>query len=260
MRVSAIQMEIGREFETNLEIARRLIRKAATMGSKIVCFPEYFALPPFSVMDLPTIYEQTYEATMAMLRELSRANKLCIVGGSLIRKRDDGLYFNTCPVYKNGTLIVLQDKIHVTTKERTWGLTGGLPDSLQVFDVNGVKGSVAICADILFPKTVSTVRDQGVALLFVPLTSPVREKDVTKKNRDCLFVARAFDNNVYVIKTGSVGRTASGVKIAGRSLVAGPQGVLLKAKSECDEEVLTVDLDLAELKEMDLVSQLFDAP
>ena len=94
-----------------------------------------------------------------------------------------------------------------------------------------MKTSVAICADILFPKTISTIRDQDTDILFVPLTSPVRENDVTQKNRDCLFVARAFDNNVYVIKTGSVGHSIFGGKVAGRSLIAGPQGLLRKAKS-----------------------------
>lgn len=256
MKVSAIQMEIGNDLEINLENARRLIEISATVGSRLVCLPEYFAIPPFSVMDRVTIYEETYEATITMLQEVSRVNRLCIVGGSLIRKRHDGLYFNSCPVYDMGVLIALQDKIHITTRERTWGLSGG--DRLQVFKVDGVKVGVAICADILFPKTTASLRDQEAKLLVVPLTSPVREKDVTQKNRDCIFVARAFDNNVYVIKTGSVGRTASGLKVAGRSLVAAPHGVLLKAKSETDEEVLTIDLDIAKLNEMNLVAQLFD--
>lgn len=260
MKVSAIQMEIGRELETNLENAQRLINKAAAAGSRIVCLPEYFTIPPSSAIDLPTITEKTYKATMTLLRELSIVNQLCIVGGSLFRKRHDGLFFNSCPVYDKGTLIALQDKIHVTTKERMWGLTEGLSSDLRIFDVDGIKVSAVICADILFPKTIAILREQGAELLFVPLTSPVRKNDFTQKNRDCLFVARAFDNNVFVIKTGSVGSTASGAKVAGRSLVAGPHGVLVKAKSETEEEILTVDLDITKLKEMDLISQLFGSP
>ncbi len=256
MKVSAIQMEIGHDLEINLENARRLIEISATLGSRLVCLPEYFAIPPFSVMNLTTIYEETYEATISMLQEVSRINRLCVVGGSLIHKGYDGLYFNTCPVYDKGVLIALQNKIHITTRERAWGLSGG--DRLQTFALDGVKVGVAICADILFPKTTAALRDQEAKLLIVPLTSPVRENDITQKNRDCIFVARAFDNNVYVIKTGSVGRTASGLKVAGRSLIAAPHGILLKAKSETKEEVLTVDLDITKLKEMDLVAQLFD--
>ncbi len=256
MKVSVIQMEIGNDLEINLENARRLIEISATVGSRLVCLPEYFAIPPFSIMDRLTIYEETYETTIIMLQEVSRVNRLCIVGGSLIRKRHDGLYFNSCPVFDKGVHIAFQDKIHITTQERTWGLSGG--ERLQVFEVDGVKVGVVICADILFPKTTAALRDQGAKLMVVPLTSPIRENDLTQKNRDCIFVARAFDNNLYVIKTGSVGQTASGLKVAGRSLIAAPHGVLLKVKSETNEEVLTIDLDISKLKEMDLVAQLFD--
>ncbi|MFQ6123456.1 MAG: carbon-nitrogen hydrolase family protein [Candidatus Heimdallarchaeota archaeon] len=256
MKISIGQMEIGNDLETNLENARRLIEIAATRGSRLVCLPEYFALPPFTDMDLATIYEETYDTTIAMLQEVSRVNRVCLIGGSLIRKRHDGLYFNSCPVYDQGVRIALQDKIHITTRERAWGLSGG--ERLQVFEVDGVKVGVTICADILFPKTIATLRDQKAKLLAVPLTSPVRENDQTRKNRDCIFIARAFDNNVYVIKTGSVGRTASGVKVAGRSLIAAPHGILMKAKSETEEEVLTVDLDIAKLRAMDLIAELFE--
>ncbi len=260
MRVSAIQMEIGQKLEINLENARDLIRKAASTGARIVCLPEYFAIPPFpssSKIDLPFITNQTFEMTFQMIQEASLQNNLCIVGGSLFRQRQDGLYYNSCPVFDKGNLLAFQDKIHVTSKEHSWGLNSGVLNGLQVFNVDGINVSVVICADILFPKTIATIRDQNADLLFIPLTSPLRKSDLTQKYRDCLFVARAFDTNVYVIKTGSVGKTASGVNIAGRSLIAGPHGVMVKAESETEEEILTIDLNIPKLEEMDLYPQLF---
>ncbi|MFX1511848.1 MAG: carbon-nitrogen hydrolase family protein [Promethearchaeota archaeon] len=251
--VAAIQMQIGGSLNTNLERAREHVITAVGQGADFVCLPEYFSYSP----NLKTIQDivDTYDKTRAILKDLSTQNNICLVGGSVLRLVNSNIY-NSTLIYNSGQEIAAADKLHPTRGEKERGITPGTQET--VFKAKGITCGVLVCADILFPQHLIPLRRSGIKLLFVPLVSPRRENDQTRKRRDSLFISRAFDLNAYVVKTGSIGMAPGDRSVAGRSLIASPADIIVKAKSEEREEILIAELEVESLKNMDLLASMFD--
>ncbi len=253
VRVAAIQMRIGGNLETNLDHAKKHIIAAATQRADFVCLPEYFSYSP-SLNSLEDLVE-AYSKTRTMLKNQSARNDICLIGGSVLRLINSNIY-NSTIVYDSGREIAVADKLHPTRGEMERGV---LPGNKEItFTAKGITCGILICADILFPQHLWSLRAKGIKLLFVPLVSPIRDEDQTRKNRDNLFISRAFDLNAYVIKTGSIGKAPGDRPVAGRSLIASPADIIIKATSEEREEILLANLKLEDLKSMDLLASMFD--
>ncbi|MFX0212398.1 MAG: carbon-nitrogen hydrolase family protein [Candidatus Hodarchaeota archaeon] len=253
IRVAAIQMLIGGDLEANLERARKHISTAVMQGAEFVCLPEYFSYSP-NLSSFKDLIEG-YKKTRTMLKKQSARNKICLVGGSVLRPVNSKIY-NSTLVFNSGRHIATADKLHPTRGEKENGIRPG--SKKTIFKAKGIICGILICADILFPQHLWSLRKNGIQLLFVPLVSPVRSIDYTQKRRDTLFISRAFDLNAYVIKTGSIGIAPGERSVVGRSLIASPADILIKAKSEEQEEILIANLEIESLKNMDLLASMFD--
>ena len=253
MLVAALQTYIGQSYQKNLASAKKLILKATKQGAVICCLPEYFSFPRQEVLS-PELVESVRNETLTFLEEMSLETRSVLVGGSVLEITNRG-YKNVCYVFDSGQRLARIEKQMVTAGEKVLGVVSGSQKDL--FNINGIPATVRICADILFPETCLGLRGK-VRLLFVPLISPVRQVDPTRERRDCLFIVRAFDTNSFIVKTGAVGLAPlSGNQIAGRSLIAAPNGILARASKEDQEIMLLQDLDFETLADFDLVGEMF---
>ena len=96
MQVSLIHMKIMESPEKNLETAEKMMRRAADLGSKFICLPEYFAFPASleDNEDIGKIAEKTYQPTINLLKQVSKDVNAYIVGGTIFEKfrgSQDGL-------------------------------------------------------------------------------------------------------------------------------------------------------------------------
>ncbi len=254
LRVALAQTRIGQSLEKNLDSAKNLLEKAEGLNSKVVCLPEYFSFPSLSESVTLEHVETCFQESIAFLEQMSFKTNQIIVGGTIPEIIGDNIQ-NVCFVYDSGKRIARIEKQKIIAGESRFGIIPGT--QTDIFKVGGVPSTVRICADILFPETCFGLRNK-INLLFIPLISPIRDVDPTKKHRNCLFITRAFDINSYVLKTGAVGQAPlTGRSIAGRSLIASPTGIITHSQAEDKEELLTADLDIKNLCKYDIISEMF---
>ncbi|MDF2955651.1 carbon-nitrogen hydrolase family protein [Candidatus Alkanophaga liquidiphilum] len=250
LTAAVIQMRVGRHFEKNLEEASLLVSEAASEGAELICLPEYFFAESFKGKTPAEVHKNTYEHTVSFLRGLSARYNVMLAGTVLekVETATEPRYFNTCLVYDSGKLLLKQRKVHLTEGEERWGLSCG--DSFCVTSCRGFKIGVLVCADVLYPEAGRLLGLLGADVVLNPVISRFYEHDPTKDARQCIFVARAYDNSFFILKTGGVGISPFGNKIVGRSLAAAPWGVLAMPRDENKPEVLVVQLDFGLLRRL----------
>ncbi len=241
-RVTIIQTEAGRQLsrEENLLIFRQ--------RPDFIIFPEYYNVDP-SRRD--TIYNagRTPEF-LRYIQTLSDRFGTAIVAGTAL-EWDDGHFYNTAYLYNRGELIGKYHKTCPTQNEIKHGVTPG--NGVSLFEVDGVRLSILICADVLQPHSFSQLRPLNPDIIFVPTTSPLKpgetigEKFARDKN---IFVAGAQVAGGFVVKCCAVGTLWDG-SLQGRSLVAAPWGILTRIQplDEDRRRILSITLDIAELRD-----------
>lgn len=253
MRVAAIQMEHGASLDANLATAERLCLGAAREGVALVLLPEYWFAPmprdepPAGPAGLAPLAETIRAAYAAWSREIG-----VVVAANLIEARPEG-YANVGAVYAGGRLALEQDKVHPMPREAAAGVAGGM--ALRASDIAGHRIGMLVCADILYPEASRVLALQHADILLNPVMSPWRAEDDGREARTAMYVARAYDAGAFVVKSAGFleGR------IAGRSLVTAPWGVLAKADKEFREEIFTAELDFARLHEFRVRQAQFPA-
>lgn len=242
---ASIQMRVGRSLDENLSEAGRLIAEAVDRGAEVACLPEYFSTPGVTVPSKST-QDKVYKRTLEFLRDASKAHEI-ILAGNTIELREDG-YYNSCFIFECGLQIGKHTKVHLTEGEGRFGLKNG--KDFSVFESKIGTIGVLICADVLYPEAGRILGLKGADIVFNPVVSFFKEEDITKGARNSIFISRSYDNDFFILKAGSVGKSPFGSKIAGRSLIASPWGILASAKDEFKSEVLLAALDMKLLKKI----------
>ncbi len=232
--VSAVQCRVGGR--DSFKSAEKII---STSKSSLYLLPEYFSYP---VGDRSL---ETSEKTLEWLEKMSREHST-VIAGNIIRKGDDG-YYNTLYIFHSGDLIGYQDKIHPTMSERELGIKCG--KKLEIFEISGVKISVLICADILYPELCRIPGLRKVDIVLNPVVSFKKSELPAQEYRYCLYFTRSFDNSYAIVKAGGFGKTFLGEMCVGRSLISMPDGIVAKYSNEEREEIVSAEIDLKKLEE-----------
>ena len=251
MKVAVVQSLHRDTVEANLDAARRHLADAATRGAELALLPEYWFLPP---QDDPLAEVRAAaareEELKAFLADQSAATGMVVAANTLATSGPALL--NVLRVADGGRIAWTQPKLHPMPVEAGWGVAGG--PKLVRHDVRGVPAGGLVCADVLYPEAARLLALQGAEIVLNPVLSRLRQDDRTKDAREAVFVARAWDGACFVLK-------ASGYlpgKIAGRSLIAAPWGLVARYRDEAAEEVLVADLDLEGLRAFRTEQRGFD--
>ncbi|MDY6864753.1 MAG: carbon-nitrogen hydrolase family protein [Halobacteriota archaeon] len=236
---ASIQMRVGRSLDENIDEAARLIADAANRGAEVACLPEYFSTPGVTVPSKST-QAKVYPRTIEFLKDASMTHEI-LLAGNTIELREDG-YYNTCYIFDRGDLIGKHTKVHITKGEERFGLKHG--SEFKVFGAGKFNVGVLVCADVLYPEAGRILGLKGADIVFNPVVSFLKEEDPTKEARNSIFIARSFDNDFFLLKAGSVGKSPFGTSIAGRSLITSPWGILSSARDEFEPEVILATLDM----------------
>lgn len=231
MKLAAVQCRIG-----DLKSAEKVAELAAEKEAEILLFPEYFSYSRIS----PEVLDET----LGFLERVSSEFGVVVAGNAVV---DEYGYRNRCFLFNNGEMVGFQDKIHPTRVERELGIKSG--DKLRVFDVRGVKLSILVCADILYPELCRVAGLKGSDVVLNPVVSFRRSELPGDRFRYCLYFTRSFDNAYAIVKAGGVGRTFTGSEAVGRSLIATFDGILAKFSDEQGEEAVVAEVDLDRIRE-----------
>ncbi|MBY0121376.1 carbon-nitrogen hydrolase family protein [Bacillus sp. S/N-304-OC-R1] len=262
LRVSAVQYHLHtiHSFEEFAKQCEHYIKTAQEFGSEFILFPEFFTTQllsignengeSLSINELPDFTEQYKNLFTGFAKE---TNMHIIAGTHVINK--DGRLYNVAHMFYPDGRVVEQAKLHITpTEVEEWNMSAG--EGLQVFDTD--KGRIAIltCYDIEFPEIVRMAKAKGADVIFCPSCTDDRH-GFHRVRYTCH--ARAIENQVYVVVTGTVGSLPTvdfmrgnfgqAAVITPNDVPFPPKGIMVEGEIN-DDMIVTADLDLSLLYEV----------
>lgn len=262
IRVSAVQYELRNihSFEDFAKQSEHYIKTAEEFGSEFVLFPEFFTTQLMSIGDnrghaltiddLPNFTESYLD----LFSSLAKQTNMHIIGGTHVVRKENRLYNVAHLFYPDGT-VAEQPKLHITpTEVKEWKMAPG--ERLQVFETE--KGTIAMltCYDIEFPEIVRIAKAKGADVIFCPSCTDDRHGFHRVRYTSH---ARAIENQVYVVVTGTVGSLSTvdfmranfgqAAILTPNDIPFPPRGIL--AEGEINQDmIITADLDLDLLYEV----------
>ncbi|PCL89195.1 carbon-nitrogen hydrolase family protein [Paenibacillus lautus] len=255
-RVSAVQYHLHtiQSFDDFARQSEHYIRTAEEFEADFVLFPEFFTTQLMSIgddqgqaltiNDLPDFTDRYRE----LFQGFAKQYNMHIIGGTHVIRREGKLYNVAHLFYPDGR-IAEQAKIHITPSEITgWNMGAG--EGLEVFETE--KGTIAMltCYDIEFPEIVRMVKAKGADVIFCPSCTDDRHGFHRVRYTSH---ARAIENQIYVVLTGTVGSLPTvdlmranfgqAAIITPNDIPFPPKGLLAEGELNNDM-IITADLDL----------------
>jgi len=261
VRVAAMQyllrpIDCFEDFATQV---RFFVRSAATYGCQFMLFPEYFTMQLLSYLtelsparavrrlaQLTPEYEDLFQ-------RLAEENRLYIIAGThpIVQ---EGEVFNAAHLFTPNGRVFRQKKVHLTPTERTlYQLSRG--HGFYVYHTEYGRIAILVCYDVEFPEAARVLAEAGAEILFVPSCTDDRQGFC--RVRYCA-QARAIENQIYVVMTGTVGNQPQVPHMAanyGQAAIMTPSDYFfardgIAAEGAINQEQMVVsDVDLNLLRE-----------
>lgn len=237
LKVALLQAELHWEsVEANVEM---VLEKAQLVpdGIDLLVLPEMFSTG--FTMNPSVVAEANDGVAVSQLKRLS-VEKGCAICGSFVAL-ENGNYFNRFFWIYKGSLQNTYDKRHLfRMAEENNVYTQGKGDVRIKF--KGWNIMPRVCYDLRFPVW---SRSSDVDLQIYVANWPAARVAAWDK----LLLARAIENQCYVIGVNRVGEDGNGIPYCGHSVAIDPKGEELTAVSTESEEWIYSTLDLAMLKD-----------
>jgi predicted amidohydrolase len=171
-----------------------------------VLFPELFSMQILSYLRDPSpgrAVRRLAELTTDfenLFQRLSRDYQLYIIAGThpVIQ---EGRLFNVAHLFAPSGRVFRQKKVHLTPVEKgPYHMSRG--HGFYLFHTEHAKIAVLVCYDVEFPEAARALAEAGAEILFVP--SCTDDRQGFYRVRYCS-QARAIENQIYVVMTGTVG-------------------------------------------------------
>lgn len=262
LRVSAVQYHLHtiQSFEDFAMQCEHYIKTALEFDSDFIVFPEFLTTQLLSfkkqngsnqtIHDLPSYTEQ-YED---LFLKLAKKYNIHIIGGTHVVEVNNQLR-NTAFFFDPEGRIMRQEKPHITPVEiSAWNMAKG--EELKIFDTKYGKIAILTCYDIEFPEIVRIAKARGADIIFCPSCTDNQHGYYRVRYTSH---ARAIENQVYVVLSGTVGSLptvdfmrsnfSQATIITPNDIPFPPKGVL--AEGEVNQDmIITADLDLNLLYEV----------
>ena len=253
MRVALIQLGYADDEPVADRVARAASMVVAAAGHDLVVLPELWAPTGFDYRTWADRAEPVDGPIATSMASVAAEAGVVLHAGSIIERLphagvEGKSLANTSLLFgRDGALVTAYRKIH------RFGFAEGEPSLLEAGDevvvtelpLGGavpVMAGISTCYDLRFPELYREQVDSGATLFVVPAAWPLARV----AHWSLLARARAVEDQCFVIACNTAG-THAGVTMGGHSVVVGPTGTVL-AEAGTDEQVLSVDLDLDEVR------------
>ncbi|MEO6583123.1 MAG: nitrilase family protein [Ferruginibacter sp.] len=240
LTISLIQTRLfWEDKQKNLEAFTEKIN-ALKGKTEVVVLPEMFTTG-FS-MNAIELAETMAGPSVQWMQETSAANKL-VITGSLIIEEKGNFYNRMIWMLPDGTFGVYDKRHLFAFAGENKNYTAG--QKRLIASVKGFKINLQVCYDLRFPvwarQTPSPSEKGGWGpeydLLIYVANWPEKRKHAWKT----LLMARAIENQCYVIGVNRVGNDGNDIVYVGDSMVVDPLGEILYHKEQM-EDVFTITL------------------
>ncbi|WP_345953311.1 carbon-nitrogen hydrolase [Mucilaginibacter sp. PAMB04168] len=255
VKVGLVQMSCTADKQQNLQKAIEKVREAAQQGAQIVCLQELFTSLYFCDEENYDNFELAEAIPGPSTDELSKvaAELGVVIIASLFEKRTQGLYHNTTAILDaDGAYLGKYRKMHIPDDpgfyEKFYFTPGDL--GYKVFQTKFAKIGVLICWDQWYPEAARITALMGAEILFYPTAigwASTQDVDTNTEQYDAwqtIQRSHAVANGVHVVSVNRVGEEV-GLKFWGGSFVSNPFGKVIFQGDHREEQVTTVELDLA---------------
>ena len=263
IKIIVAQMEIKGDLiepeckEENLKHAEELLDKISEEKPDLVVLPEDFycgyAYGPMNLPDFLKVDGYTRLAKKAKKGGFFLAGTVCVPPEEPV---DFRTYINGFIIDPTGKVALTQKLLNPMKKAKQWLIPG---EKISVLKTPLGNLGIVIGMDFFHPEIARALVLSGANIIICPMlmvdyipgfqdtdygSDFIKLSHIIKNTA----IARAFENQCYVIVASGVGEyvRAEGHPLMGRSLAAGPQGIVAKTDSE-KEFLLKVELDMEPL-------------
>lgn len=243
--------------KSNIDKAVEKVREAAAKGAQIICLQELFSSLYFcDVEDYENfnLAESIPGPATEIFSKLAADLNVVIIA-SLFEKRAQGLYHNTTAVIDaDGKYLGKYRKMHIPDDPAYYEKFYFTPGDLgyKVFKTKYANIGVLICWDQWYPEAARITSLMGAEILFYPTAigwAASQDEETNKEQFNAWHTiqkSHAVANGVHVVSVNRVGEEQDGaMKFWGGSFVANPFGNVIEQASHDKEEILVVEIDLA---------------
>ncbi len=266
MKTALIQHTFENDKETTRIKTIGMVREAAKAGARLVVLQELHQGPYFCQSENTELFDlaEDFEKDVAFWSGVAKEHGVVLVT-SLFEKRAPGLYHNTAVVFeKEGSIAGKYRKMHIPDDpgfyEKFYFTPGDL--GFEPIDTSVGRLGVLVCWDQWYPEAARLMALKGAQLLIYPTAIgwfDADPEDEKRRQKDAWITVQrghAVANGLPLIAVNRVGfekdesGVLEGIRFWGGSFVCGPQGEMLAAASETEEEILYCDIDLGRSEEV----------
>lgn len=253
MRLALAQLDsrLG-DLDANRERAREALAIARGGGADLVVFPE-LQLSGYAVGEVGAM---TACAADSLGSLAAHAGEGSVLFG--FHEASDGYTYNSAAYYEGGRLVHVHRKLHLPSHVLDESALFSSGEQLRAFDTSLGRSAVLICYDAWHLALPFLAVHDGARILLVPASSSTMVADAEAYWHA---LTRLYGSllQCFVVFVNRVGDEA-GLTFWGGSHVVDPRGEVVAAASRFTEELLLVDIDLAQVDERRLELPLVTDP
>ena len=256
VKISAIQMSMSEDSNSNINKAERLLREAAFNGAQIILLPELFTSLYFC-KDMDEKYFSLAKPLKnnELIKQFSDlAQELdVVILVSYFEKLDESYYNSLVVINADGTVMDNYRKTHIPDgpgyEEKFYFKPGD--SGFKVYETAFGKIGVGICWDQWFCETARALSLMGAEIIFYP-TAIGSEPEIhldSKEHWQRVQMGHAATNTVPVVVANRVGEEVGescSLTFYGSSFITDYRGEKIAEASRDKEEIIYAVFDLEE--------------
>ncbi|RKZ98490.1 MAG: carbon-nitrogen hydrolase family protein [Gammaproteobacteria bacterium] len=250
--IGVVQMNSSDNIEENLTFAQAKIQQAEAEGIDLIAFPETFLYISHDHDEKHRVAQTLEGQIVQTFQDYASKYDLSILLGSIYEKipsDKERLYNTSILINRQGELNGVYRKIYMCDApalgyNESEGIKPG--DTPVVVDHEIGKIGLSICYDLRFPELYRDLTAKGAEIIFVPAAFFLY---TGKHHWLPLLIARAIENQVYIVAPNQWGEHYEGRISYGSSVVIDPWGSVVCCAPERPDLVSTM-IDLTYLRDV----------
>ncbi len=262
MKLSLIQMNCGKDRDSNVARACNFIDRAAREKPDLIVLPEFFNNLYFAqYRDYKYVQwaEKDDGFSITRIKEKAKQHSVYIIA-TIYEQEQPGICFDTAMVIdRQGQIIGKYRKTHPAGFRALELIYYRYGSKYPVFEIHDWKVGIVICYDLHFPESARCVTLNGAELIIVPFASPVGylspgssslpsstgpdsiDKTGWLRRWNAQMTCRAVENIVFLAPCNHMGQEGDAI-FCGNSRIVNPKGEIIVDAGE-EEKVITAELD-----------------
>jgi 5-aminopentanamidase len=242
MKIAAYQAPLEATCSTNeiIGLLRKQIDWCESKGIEILCCPEAVigGLADYADHAGDFAIDVGAGQLQMFLAPLASDKVTTILGFSEIDRA--GLFYNSAAIFYKGSVMGVYRKLHPAVNKSVYSAGEKTP----VFRIGNLTFGIIICNDSNFREPIRNMVGQGAKAIFIPTNNGLPAKrfgpELVAQTRE-VDVARAVDNNVYIIRADVAGSAAE-LTAYGTSEIVGPNGKIITAARYLEPDLIVAEI------------------